>query len=135
MTVLDGKSHPVDSKEVAFATAGRKAFLDAFAKASPQLLEPIVDLEVTIPDTSVGDITGHLASRRARILGTETSHHRESLIKAQAPLAELTDYATELKSMTAGQGRFVYEFSHYEPTPVIVQKHLCATWKPRAEED
>ncbi len=135
VTVLDGKSHPVDSKEVAFVTAGRKAFLDAFAKASPQLLEPMVDLHVTIPDTRVGDITGNLASRRARILGTEASYRGESLIKAQAPLAELTDYATELKSMTAGQGRFVYEFSHYEPAPSTVQKNLSATWKPRAEED
>ncbi|GAB3026520.1 elongation factor G [Oleiagrimonas citrea] len=131
--VHDGKHHPVDSKEIAFVTAGRKAFLDAVAKAGPLVLEPIVNLEVSIPEASVGDVTGSLASRRARILGTDTLRGDELVIKAQVPLAELTDYQTELKSMTGGQGRYAMEMSHYEAVPGGVQKRLCDAWRPHAE--
>ncbi len=135
VTVHDGKSHPVDSKEVAFVSAGRKAFLDAVLKADPLLLEPIVDLEVSVPEAHVGDLTGALAARRARILGTDSPRAGEGLIRAQAPLAELDGFATELKASTAGQGRYAMELAHYEATPPAVQKKLAAAWKPRAEED
>jgi elongation factor G len=135
VTVYDGKYHPVDSKEVAFISAGKKAFLDAVGKARPIVLEPIVDVEVSIPEASVGDVTGGLAGKRARILGTDTHRGGELVIKAQAPLAELTDYPTELKAMTGGRGRYSLDLSHYEPVPPLVQRQLSEAWKPKAEED
>jgi elongation factor G len=135
VTVFDGKYHPVDSKEVAFISAGKKAFLDAVSKAQPIVLEPIVNVEVTIPEHSVGDVTGALAGKRARILGTDSQRGGELVIKAQAPLAELTTYSTELKSMTGGRGRYSLDLSHYETVPATVQKQLSAEWKPHVEED
>lgn len=133
--VYDGKHHPVDSKEIAFVTAGRKAFVDAVQKARPQVLEPIVELTVVAPETSTGDLTGTLASRRARIQGTESNGNGEVTISAEAPLSELTDFATTLKSMTAGRGRYDIDFSHYDPVPAQVQKQLCEAFKPRPEEE
>ncbi|HUB91825.1 MAG TPA: elongation factor G [Dyella sp.] len=135
VTVYDGKYHPVDSKEVAFIAAGKKAFLDAVSKARPLVLEPIVDVEVAIPEPSVGDVTGGLASKRARIMGTDAKHDGEILIKAQAPLAELTDYPTELKAMTGGRGRYSLDLSHYEPVPPPIQRQLSEAWKPKLDED
>jgi elongation factor G len=135
VTVYDGKSHSVDSKEVAFVSAGKKAFIDAVGKARPVVLEPIVNVEVAIPEHNVGDVTGGLAGKRARILGTDTQRGGELVIKAQAPLAELIDYPTELKSMTGGRGRYSLDLSHYEPVPAPMQKQLCEAWKPRMEED
>jgi elongation factor G len=133
--VYDGKYHAVDSKEVAFISAGKKAFLDAIAKAHPQVLEPIVNLDVTVPNAHMGDVTGGLAGKRARINGTDSLRGGEIIIKAQVPLAEVTDYQTELKAMTGGQGRYAIEFSHYEPVPSQVQKQLTEAYKPRPEED
>jgi elongation factor G len=135
VTVYDGKYHPVDSKEVAFVTAGKKAFLDAIAKAKPQLLEPIVNLDVFVPDSYMGDVTGGLSSKRARINGTDSVRGGEIVIKAQVPLAEVTDYQTELKALTGGQGRYDIEFSHYDPVPAQVQKQLAEAYRPRVEED
>jgi elongation factor G len=117
------------------ANAGRKAFLDAVGKARPMVLEPIVNVEVAVPEHHVGDVTGALASKRARILGTDTQRGGERVIKAQAPLAELTGYPTELKSMTGGRGRYSLDLSHYEPVPPAVQKQLGESWKPHVEED
>ena len=133
--VYDGKYHPVDSKEVAFATAGRKAFVDAITKARPIILEPIVNLDVAVPDSNMGDVTGGLASKRARINGTDSQRGGELVIKAQVPLAEITDYSNELKAITGGQGRYTIEFSHYEPVPPQVQKQLSEAFKPRPEEE
>jgi elongation factor G len=124
----------VDSKEVAFVAAGKKAFLDAIAKARPQVLEPVVDLEVSAPESQVGDITGGLASKRARINGTD-SIRGEIVVKAQVPLSELEGYAAELKSATAGRGRYSLDFSHYEPVPANIQQKLTDAYKPRQEED
>ncbi|GAA0702303.1 elongation factor G [Dyella marensis] len=135
VTVYDGKYHPVDSKEVAFVSAGKKAFLDAVGKARPIVLEPIVDVEVAIPEANVGDVTGGLAGKRARILGTDTQRGGELVIKAQAPLAELIDYPSELKAVTGGRGRYSLDLSHYEPVPPPVQKQLSEAWKPHVEED
>ncbi|HET7925716.1 MAG TPA: elongation factor G, partial [Rhodanobacteraceae bacterium] len=112
--VYDGKHHPVDSKEVAFVAAGKKAFLDAIAKARAQVLEPIVDLEVHAPEQHMGDISGGLSSKRARISGTDSERGGEIVVKAQVPLSELEGYAAELKSVTAGRGRYALDFSHYE---------------------
>ncbi|MBJ6982568.1 elongation factor G [Luteimonas sp. MC1572] len=133
--VHDGKHHPVDSKEVAFVTAGRKAFLDAVSKAAPQVLEPIVDLVVVAPEDCMGDVSGGLASRRARILGTDSARGGDIVVKAQLPQSELEGYAPELKSATAGRGRYSLDFSHYEPVPAQLQHTLATAWKPRQEDD
>ena len=133
--VYDGKHHPVDSKEVAFIAAGKKAFLDAILKARPQVLEPIVDLEVAVPEAHMGDISGGLSSKRARINGTDSMRGGEIVVKAQVPLSELEGYAAELKSVTAGRGRYSLDFSHYEPVPGQVQSKLVEAYKPRHEED
>jgi elongation factor G len=133
--VYDGKYHPVDSKEVAFVSAGKKAFLDAVAKARPLVLEPVVNLDVSVPEAAMGDITGGLASKRARINGTDSIRGGEIVVKAQVPLAELGDYANELKAATGGRGRYTLEFSHYEPVPPQVQKQLVDSYRPRVEED
>ncbi|MDI1251933.1 elongation factor G [Thermomonas sp.] len=133
--VYDGKHHPVDSKEIAFVAAGKRAFLDAVSKARPQVLEPITDLEVTAPEQHMGDISGGLASKRARISGTDSARGGEIVVKAQVPLSELEGYAAELKSVTAGRGRYVLDFSHYEPVPTQVQQKLVEAYKPRHEED
>jgi len=133
--VYDGKHHPVDSKEVAFVAAGKKAFLDAIGKARPQVLEPIVELEVNAPEQHMGDVSGGLASKRARISGTDSVRGNEIVVKAQVPLSELEGYAAELKSVTAGRGRYSLDFSHYEPVPTNVQAKLVEAYKPRHEED
>ncbi len=135
VTVVDGKYHSVDSKEVAFVAAGKRAFLDAVLKARPQVLEPIVDLVVSAPEQHMGDITGQLAGKRARINGTDAGRGGEIVVKAQVPLSELTDYAAELKGATGGRGRYDLEFSHYEPVPPNVQKQLAEAYKPRHEDD
>jgi elongation factor G len=135
VTVYDGKHHAVDSKEVAFVAAGKKAFLDAIGQAKPQVLEPIVDLEVNAPEQQMGDISGGLASKRARILGTDSLRGGEIVVKAQVPLSELEGYAAELKSVTAGKGRYRLDFSHYEPVPGNVQQRLVEAYKPKHEED
>ena len=124
VTVYDGKYHPVDSKEIAFVFAGRNAFLDAIHNAGPQILEPIVSVDVTVSDADMGDVTGNLAGRRARISGTESLSGNQVTIKADMPLSSLSDYHTELKSMTQGQGSHTMEFSHYDPVPHAVQRAL-----------
>ena len=135
VTVYDGKYHSVDSKEVAFVAAGKKAFLDAIAKARPQVLEPIVDLEVSAPEQHMGDISGGLAAKRARISGTDSARSGDIVVKAQVPLSELEGYAAELKSVTAGRGRYSLDFSHYEPVPAQVQQKLVEAYKPRHDDE
>jgi elongation factor G len=125
----DGKYHPVDSKEVAFVAAGREAFLDAVQKARPLVLEPIVDLEVVAPGDAVGAITGDLSSRRGRISGTDIRPRGMVAINAQAPLAGLEGYESQLKSVTGGEGAYNIEFSHYEAVPGDIQKRLCAEYQ------
>ena len=134
VTVYDGKYHPVDSKEIAFVFAGRNAFLDAINSAGPQILEPIVSVDVTVPDGDMGDITGNLAGRRARISGTESLRGGLVTIRADIPLSSLSDYHTELKSLTQGQGSFTMEFSHYDPVPSNVQQELIKAHKPKDDE-
>jgi elongation factor G len=133
--VYDGKHHPVDSKEVAFKAAGKFAFIDAIKKAKPVLLEPIVNMEVTVPEDKVGTITGDLSGKRGRIQGQDFIGGGLAVVKAQAPLAEVMQYQSQLKSVTGGQGTFAMEFSHYEPVPPQVQAHISAEYKPKAEED
>ncbi len=133
--VYDGKHHPVDSKEVAFRTAGKFAFRDAMLKARPSLLEPIVNMEVTVPEDKVGPITGDLSGKRGRILGTDILPGGMAVIKATAPLSEVMQYQSQLKSVTGGQGSFVMELSHYDPVPPQVQQQIASEYKPKAEEE
>jgi len=135
VVVHDGKYHAVDSKEIAFAIAGRKALLEAIEQAGPQILEPIVKLEVTVADAVMGDVTGLLASKRARIQGTETIRGGLTQITAAVPLSAITEFPTELKSMTGGEGRFVLEMSHYEAVPAQVQQQLVEQHAERSEAE
>ncbi len=135
VSVFDGKHHSVDSKEVAFVSAGRKAFLDAVARAAPVVLEPIVHVQVTAPGTAMGDITADLSTRRARIDGNEARSRGRLVISAYVPLAEITDYQTRLRALTGGEGTFTLDLSHYDPVPVRKQQELVTAWKPAAAED
>ncbi|WP_376690981.1 elongation factor G [Wenzhouxiangella sp. EGI_FJ10409] len=133
--VYDGKHHPVDSKEVAFVIAGRKAFLDAVANAGPQILEPMVELEVTVPDSAMGDVTGSLASKRARIQGTESLRSGLTTISVAIPLSALAEFPTELKSLTGGEGRYTMSFSHYEAVPSNEQAELIKAHEAKPGDD
>jgi elongation factor G len=133
VTVYDGKHHPVDSKEIAFVAAGKRAFVDAISKAKPIVLEPVAKIEITTPNQSVGDITGHLSGIRGRIAGSDVVTGNRVRISAQVPLAELGDYQTTLKSLTGGEGVFTLEFDHYETTPPPVQKQLEKEFRPTSE--
>ena len=135
VTVYDGKSHPVDSKEVAFVSAGRKAFLDALGKARPIVLEPIVNVEITAPETKMGDVAGELSGHRGHIKGSDAPRPGTVQISAQAPLSELEHFPARLKSLTAGHGSYSMEFSHYEPAPPQLTQKLVAAHKPAAHAE
>jgi len=128
--VYDGKYHPVDSKEVAFVAAGKKAFAAAISAAAPIVLEPIAHIEVTASGGYVGDITGHLAGVRGRIHGNATLPGNQARISAEVPVSELGDYQTTLKSLTGGQGAFTMSFDHYDSVPPAVQKRLKEEFRP-----
>jgi len=133
VSVYDGKHHAVDSKEIAFVTAGKHAFIDAARKAKPVIMEPFVALEVTAPASALGAIASDLSSRRGRIVDTQTLPNGQVLVKATAPLGEVTTYASSLKSMTAGAGSFTLEHSHDDQAPHDVQQKLIAAFKPQEE--
>jgi len=133
--VTDGKHHAVDSKEVAFVSAGRKAFLDALQKASPIVLEPIMRMEITAPASAIGDITGDLATKRARISGSDTLPGQRATLQAMVPLAEISEYQSRLKALTGGQGAYTMELSHYDPVPPRKQQELAQAWRPREAQD
>jgi len=126
VTVYDGKSHSVDSKEIAFKMAGKYAFKDAFLKAKPAILEPVVSIEVTTPGATVGSITGDLSSRRGKVFGTDVLGSGTTVVKAEVPLAEMMEYEPALKSMTKGRGSFTMEFSHYDPLPQRLAEELVS---------
>ena len=132
--VYDGKHHDVDSKEIAFITAGKKAFIEAVKKAGPVLLEPFVDVEVTVPGQCLGDITSDLSTRRGRVSDTQIIDDT-CVIKASAPLSELQTYSTQLKSIAAGAGSFTFDYSHDEPTPPHVQEEVIAAYRPHEDDD
>lgn len=133
VVVTDGKHHPVDSKEIAFVTAGRKALLAAAREARPVVMEPYVDLEVRVPQESLGSVTGDLAGRRGRVAGTRSLPLGRTLVMAQAPLAELDDYPERLKAMTGGDATFTVEMAGYEPVPEARQRELCAAFRHEEE--
>ncbi len=135
VTVFDGKHHPVDSKEIAFVTAGRKAFIEAIAKAKPIILEPIVKVEIVCPEANTGDITGDLSSRRGQVTGTTGLTGGALAVSGLAPLVELDGYAARLKSVTGGHGAFTMELSHYEAAPPQLQQQLAAEFEKRRKHE
>jgi elongation factor G len=132
--VYDGKSHSVDSKDIAFATAGRKAFIDAVLKAKPIVLEPIVHIEIHAPEACMGDITGDLSSKRGQVSGTHAHAAGHMTVDGQVPLSELNNYQARLNGMTGGQGRYTIAMNHYEAVPLTVQQQLMGQYKVRDDE-
>ena len=135
VTVIDGKTHPVDGKEVAFHTAGRKATIEAVRNAGPILLEPLVDIEIVAPQETIGDLTGDLAARRGHVTGTQARGQSAAAISAKVPLAEINDYQSRLKSLTGGRGGYNIAFSHYAPLPPSLQQQLTSQHKTTSSED
>ena len=131
--VFDGKHHPVDSKDIAFQTAGREVFKIAMQEARPVLLEPIYTMRVTVPDEFMGDVMGDLNNRRGRVLGMENRNNR-AIINAEIPMAEILRYGTDLRSMTQGRGIYAIEFGRYEPVPsYMVDQVIMQSKKEEAE--
>ena len=124
----DGKQHPVDSKDIAFQMAGKQAFREAFMEAQPCLLEPILNIEIKVPDSFMGDVMGDMSSRRGKIIGMDAEGESQ-LIKAQAPQSEMYQYSTTLRSLTGGRGIHSEEFSHYEEVPRDMETKVVATAK------
>jgi elongation factor G len=133
--VYDGKTHAVDGKDIAFVTAGRKATVEAVRAAGPIVLEPIVNIEIVAPEAAIGDLTGDLSSRRGHITGTNPRPGGTASITGEVPLAEITDYASRLKSLTGGQGTYSIEFARHAQVPPQVQQKLAAAFRPQEEED
>jgi elongation factor G len=134
VVVYDGKHHSVDSKDIAFATAGRKAFVAAIQAARPVVLEPVVRIDIAAPDRGVGDVTGDLSSRRGLVTGTSNGSAGMVLIRGEVPLAELSGYQSRLNALTGGQGRYTMELSHYGTVPPAVQQTLTGQHHQRDEE-
>ena len=133
--VYDGKSHPVDSKDIAFFTAGRKAVIEAIRAAGPIILEPIVDIDIAAPESAVGDVSGDLSGKRGQVTGTQTRSAGSVSISGKVPLAELDDYQGRLKSLTGGQGSYSIAFSHYAAVPTTTQQQLAAKHKVTGLDD
>ncbi|MEW5769876.1 MAG: elongation factor G [Pseudomonadota bacterium] len=135
VTVFDGKTHAVDGKEIAFVTAGRKAFLEAAAQARPIVLEPIVEIELTTPEANIGDVSGELSGRRGQITGHQSGRGGMQTLLGLAPMAELEGFQSRIKSLTGGQGSYSLAFSRYDPVPPQVQQQLAARFKPQQDEE
>ncbi len=135
VTVYDGKTHAVDGKEVAFVTAGRKAVVEAIRAAKPIVLEPIVNIEIIVPENAIGDLTGDLSSRRGHITGTDGRGHGLAAISGEVPLAELNDYQSRVKSLTGGQGSFTMEFARYAAVPPQVQQQMASKFQLKDDEE
>ncbi|RPJ43249.1 MAG: elongation factor G, partial [Chloroflexi bacterium] len=134
VAVFDGKEHPVDSKPIAFEIAGREAFKLAFHEAGPVLFEPIMLVQINVPEANMGDIMGDLNTRRARIQGMN-SEHGVSIVSAHVPLAEMLRYTTQIRSMTSGRGYFTMQFDHYEIVPShLAQEVIASRQKEKKEE-
>ncbi len=123
VNVFDGKEHPVDSKDIAFQIAGREAFRDAFRKAKPVLLEPIMDVRITVPESMMGDIMSDLNTRRGRVQGMDTIGIK-SVVTAEVPLSEMLRYGNDLRSMTGGRGIYTMDFNRYDKVPSYVQDEI-----------
>ena len=132
VTLYDGSYHSVDSSEMAFKIAASMAFKKGFVDANPILLEPIMNVEITVPEAYMGDVIGDMNKRRGRILGMEPQGGQE-IIRAQAPLAEMFSYGIDLRSMTQGRGSFSMEFDHYEEVPAQIAEQVIAESKKSEE--
>ena len=132
--VYDGKSHSVDSKDIAFTTAGRKAFIDAVQKAQAIVLEPIVKVQISAPEASMGDITGDLSAKRGQVNGTQSQLGGSITVNGLVPLSELNGYQARLNGMTGGQGRYMLEASHYEAVPPSVQAALTSQYRVKDDD-
>jgi elongation factor G len=130
-----GKHHPVDSSEAAFKTAASMAFRNIFQQAKPSLLEPIVQMAITVPGDNVGDVYSDMSGRRGRVLGSDSAGGNLQTVRAEVPLAEVTTYARSLSSMTGGQGSYTMEFSHYDVVPPNVQQEILAKAKMEEEDE
>ncbi|NJD24401.1 MAG: elongation factor G [Betaproteobacteria bacterium] len=135
VTVFDGKTHAVDGKEVAFVIAGRKAVTEAIRNAKPIVLEPIVTIEIVVPEGAIGDLTGDLSGRRGHITGTDARGHGMASITGEVPLAELNDYQSRLKSLTGGQGSYTIEFARYAAVPPNIQQQLAGRFELREDDE
>jgi elongation factor G len=133
VTLFDGQYHPVDSKDVAFQSAGRLGFIDAMEKAQPVLLEPYVNVEVTVPNEYIGDIIGGISSKRGRVLGSDSLGGGTSVVRAQVPQAEMFQYSNELRALTQGRGSFTLSLSHYEEMPPNEAEAVIAEAKKRED--
>jgi elongation factor G len=125
VSLLDGSYHDVDSSEIAFKIAGSMAFKEAMRKASPVLLEPIMDVEVVVPEVFMGEVIGDISSRRGKVLKMD-SRPAAQVIAARIPLAEMFGYATDLRSMTQGRATYTMQVSHYEPVPAAISEEISA---------
>lgn len=134
VVVFDGKHHSVDSKEIAFITAGKRAFVAAVKEARPILLEPVVNVEITAPQAAIGDITGDLSSRRGLVSGTAGGVGGFMSVRGQAPLGELASYQSRLNAMTGGQGRYTLQFSHHDAVPPNLQQQLASQYQLKEED-
>jgi elongation factor G len=130
-----GKDHPVDSNETAFKMASSKVFAQIFKEAKPALLEPVVNLHITVPSDNVGDVSSDLSGRRGQMVGMEPAGGGMTTVEAKAPLGEVSTYARTLSSMTGGQGSYTMEFSHYDLVPGNVQQEIISSAKLKVEED
>lgn len=135
VAVYDGKEHPVDSKDIAFQIAGREAFKQAFASAKPVLLEPMYDFAITVPEEFTGDVISDLNTRRARVQGMEQLSGGKAVITALAPLAEMQQYATNLRAITQGRGTYAMTYSHYDPLPQHLAQQVIEEAKKEKEEE
>ena len=132
VTLFDGSYHEVDSSEIAFKIAGSMAFKEATRKAHPVLLEPIMSVEVVVPEEFMGDVIGDISSRRGKVLGMDTRPAAQA-IDARVPLAEMFGYATDLRSMTQGRATYTMQFSHYEPVPAAVAEGIIAKFEGKSD--
>ena len=133
-TLYDGSYHPVDSNEMAFKTAAQLAYKEGIANASPTILEPIGALQVTIPDSYLGDVMGDLNKRRGRVMGLNPTDDGNQILEAEVPMAEMTSYAIDLRSLTQSRGSFTFHFVRYEEAPPAAQQKAIADAKAIQEE-
>ena len=134
VTVYDGKTHPVDGKEIAFVSAAKKATIQAIRNAKPIVLEPIVNIEIAIPQSHIGDLAGDLSGRRGHVTGTGEKSHDMASLSGEVPLSEIADYQSRLKSLTGGQGSYTIEFARYAAVPAHIQQQLASQFELHEED-
>ena len=130
-----GKYHDVDSSEAAFKMAAKQAFKQVFEKARPSLLEPVVKLEVTVPEANVGDVYSDMSGRGGRVSGSDSAGGNFTTVHCEVPLREVTTYSRTLSSMTGGMGSYTMEFSHYDVMPPNIQQDVISKAQLKEEED